>query len=270
MPEEIKTAQTTVPTVVDSHADIDQNTEDLNDVKFTDDASSGSDTPQSSDAAKETEKQTQTKEQNSENARRRREAERQADIEREKQSAREQAIIETLNGKNPYNGEEMKDSADVAEYLTMKEIEKSGGDPLADYSKHIKHKEREKAEQSRKEDEKKEWYQKDRDDFNAKHPEVNIQSLIQDELFQRFASGKVGNLPLTEIYESFMEVVDAYEKKANQKVKQILANQKASPGSLSSTNPTDSGFFTKEQVQKMSQAEVSKNYEKIRASMRKW
>ena len=52
--------------------------------------------------------------------------------------------------------------------------------------------------------------------------------------------------------------------------KQMLANQKASPGSLSSTNPTDSGYFTKEQVQKMTQAEVHENYDKIRASMRKW
>ena len=142
MPEEIKTAQTTENTEVDSHADVDKDTETLNDVEFTD--NSDSDTPQGGDAKKETEEQPQTKEQNSENARRRREAERKAELERERQTAREQAIIETLNGKNPYTGEEMKDSTDVQEYLTMREIEKNGGDPLSDYPKHLKQKEERK------------------------------------------------------------------------------------------------------------------------------
>ena len=268
MPEEIKTAQTTENTEVDSHADVDKDTETLNDVEFTD--NSDSDTPQGADTKKETEEQPQTKEQNSENARRRREAERKAELERERQTAREQAIIETLNGKNPYTGEEMKDSTDVQEYLTMKEIEKSGGDPLSDYSKHLKQKEREKAEETRKAETEKEWYRKDYADFATKHPEVNVENLIQNEQFQKFASGKVGNLPLSEIYEGFMEMVEEYERKAEKKAKQILANSKATPGSLSSTSPSDNGFFTREQVQKMTQEEVHKNYDKIRASMSKW
>lgn len=268
MPEEIKTAQTTENTEVDSHADVDKDTETLNDVEFID--NSDSDTPQGGDAKKETEEQPQTKEQNSENARRRREAERKAELERERQTAREQAIIETLNGKNPYTGEEMKDSTDVQEYLTMREIEKNGGDPLSDYSKHLKQKEREKAEENRKAETEKEWYRKDYADFTTKHPEVNIETLIQNEQFQKFASGKVGQLPLSEIYEGFVEMVTEYERKAEQKAKQILANSKATPGSLSSTSPSDNGFFTREQVQKMSQEEVHKNYDKIRASMSKW
>ena len=133
-----------------------------------------------------------------------------------------------------------------------------------------KQKEREKVERATKTAEEKEWYRKDQEDFTNKHPEVNLQTLIQDPQFQKFASGKVGVLPLSEIYEGFIEVVTEYEKKAKAMAKQMLANQKASPGSLSSTNPTDSGYFTKEQVQKMTQAEVHENYDKIRASMRKW
>lgn len=50
----------------------------------------------------------------------------------------------------------------------------------------------------------------------------------------------------------------------------MLANQKASPGALASSGTNDSGFYTPEQVKKMSQKEVSDNYEKIRASMSKW
>ena len=152
----------------------------------------------------------------------------------------------------------------------MREIAKNGGDPLSDYSKFQKQKERERVEQADKAAKEKEWYRKDQEDFATKHPEVNLQTLIQDPQFQKFASGKVGVLPLSEIYEGFIEVVTEYEKKAKAMAKQMLANQKASPGSLSSTNPTDSGYFTKEQVQKMTQAEVHENYDKIRASMRKW
>lgn len=268
MEDEKKAAETTETSEVDSHADVDQDKGQVNDVEFTDDKSD-SEQPQGGNAKKEAEG-TQTKEQNSENARRRREAERKAELERERQTAREQAIIETLNGKNPYTGEEMKDSTDVQEYLTMKEIEKSGGDPLSDYSKHLKKKEREKAEETRKAETEKEWYRKDYADFATKHPEVNVENLIQNEQFQKFASGKVGNLPLSEIYEGFMEMVEEYERKAEKKAKQILANSKATPGSLSSTSPSDNGFFTREQVQKMTQEEVHKNYDKIRASMSKW
>ena len=152
----------------------------------------------------------------------------------------------------------------------MREIAKNGGDPLSDYSKFQKQKERERVVQADKAAKEKEWYRKDQEDFATKHPEVNLQTLIQDPQFQKFASGKVGVLPLSEIYEGFIEVVTEYEKKAKAMAKQMLANQKASPGSLSSTNPTDSGYFTKEQVQKMTQAEVHENYDKIRASMRKW
>ena len=266
MPEEIKTAQTTVDTEVDSHADVDTTKDDVNDVEFTDTPGE----PQGGTIATKETGTTQTKEQNSENARRRREAERQAELERAKAAVREQTIIETLGGKNPYTNEEMKDHADVEEYLAMREIAKNGGDPLSDYSKFQKQKERERVEQADKAAKEKEWYRKDQEDFATKHPEVNLQALIQDPQFQKFASGKVGVLPLSEIYEGFIEVVTEYEKKAKAMAKQMLANQKASPGSLSSTNPTDSGYFTKEQVQKMTQAEVHENYDKIRASMRKW
>ena len=267
MPEELKTAQTNEEEnnpSVDGNADANQqDPENENEAEFTDTSEQGGE--QKPQPPKK-EEPPQSREQNSENARRRREAERKQEL----KAAREQAIIDTLGGKNPFTGEEMKDSADVEEYLTMKEIETKGGDPLADFSKFHKAKEKERiAEQTRAETEK-EWYRKDYDDFAAKHPEVDINTLLQDKQFQSFASGKVGTLPLSEIYEGFVGLVAEYEKKARQIAKQTLANSKASPGALSSPNGADSGFFTKEQVQKMTQEEVSKNYDKIRASMRKW
>ena len=259
MPEEIKTAETTVNTEVDSHADVTETSESLNDADFADTAKDEQDEPKP-----------QTKEQNSQNARRRREAERQAELKRAADEAREKAIIETLGGKNPYTNEDMKDSADVKEYLTMREIEKNGGDPLSDFAKYHKKQERERAEQEQKQKDKENWYINDRADFIAKYPEVNIDELISDEDFVEYADGKAGEIPLAKIYEGYAKFTAKYEKKAKQIATQRVANQKASPGSLSSTNPSDSGFYTKEQVEKMSTEEIKKDYDKVRASMARW
>lgn len=264
MPEEILTAQTSGENPQnDSNADVVQKQSDnVNETEFTDTPPEES----GEQPSQPEEKTAQTKAQNSENARRRREAERQQEI----KAARERTIIETLNGKNPFTGEEMKDSADVEEYLTMREIEKGGGDPLADFSKFQKQREREKAAQAAESKQQAEWFRKDREDFSTKYPDVSLEKLIQNEQFQLFAGGKVGNLPLAEIYEGFIKVGIEYEKKAKQMARQMLANKKASPGALSSPNAPNSTFYTKEQVQKMTPDEVSKNYDTIRASMKKW
>ena len=59
---------------------------------------------------------------NRENARRRREEERLRQLAEE----RERAIIETLDGKNPFDGSEMHDSGDVERFLLMNTNSKAG------------------------------------------------------------------------------------------------------------------------------------------------
>lgn len=279
MPEELKneTAQTTEQdqgSEVNVNADVDKENKNSeieeNDADFSDGGADEEGVAQAPDKTADEGKPQQNKEQNSENARRRREAERKAELEKARREAREAAIIETLGGKNPYTGEEIKDSTDVAEYLNMRDIEKAGGDPVADYSKHIKAKEKEAIAKENKDKESKAWYTSDRERFTKEHPEVKISELITDPAFQKFADGKVGRVPLSKIYEDFISFTEDYDKKAEAKAKQILANQKASVGSLGSAKSGNDGYFTREQVQKMSQAEVDKNLDKIRASMKKW
>lgn len=256
MQDEIKTAQENAETAeIESNADLNQQ-EQVNEATFED--------TKADETAAVTEKQ--TREQNSENARRRREAERQAEL----KSAREQAIIETLNGRNPFTGDEMKDSADVEEYLLMKEIEKSGGDPLVDFAKHQKMKRRETEKQATEESSKKEWFNKDRDDFIKTHPDVKLDDLLADTAFQRYAEGKVGNIPLSQIYDGYNEIIGEYEKRAQAKAKQMLANSKASVGSLSTTNPPDGVFYTRDQVRAMTQEQVHEKWEDIQKSMKRW
>lgn len=253
-------AETTVNTDNSENADtIDtsENTDnDVNDASFTDDNDSGTDDG----------KQTQSKEQNSQNARRRREAERRAEI----YKARNQAIIDALDGINPYTNEEMKDALDVEEYLAMKEIKKNGGDPVGDYAKIHKQKQREKAEKDKQDAQSQEWYANDRKDFAKKHPNVDINKLSEDANFVAFAGQRVGKEPLATIYSGYLELTQSIEKNIQNKNKQQLANANATPGALSTTGTGESEFFTKEQVQKMTPAEIKKNFEKIRKSQEKW
>lgn len=262
------TAQTSAAEVQTAAAVGGQGAE-VNDAAFTDTANADEGTP-SGDKDKSAEgntgKKPQSKDTNAEFARKRREAERQ----RELTETRNKAIIDALGGKNPYTGGDMKDAEDVAEFLTMQAIEKKGGDPVTDYSGHVKAQQRAEREKERTEAEQREWYDKDRADFAEKHPDVDLNALIADEVFADYAGGKVGEKPLAEIYEGYLKMTARIEDAANRKAAQAVANAKASPGALGTAGIAEDGFYTREQVKAMSFKEVQKNLPKIEESMKHW
>jgi hypothetical protein len=66
------------------------------------------------------------------------------------------------------------------------------------------------------------------------------------------------------------DIINRQAQTAQQEtIKKIAANGASSPGSLSNNN-TEETFFTKEQVDKMSKADVVKNYDQIIKSTKKW
>lgn len=208
----------------------------------------------------------QSDELNREYARKRREAEHAKKIE----ETRVKTVIETLGGVNPYTNDAMTDAADVEEYLLMKRIEKDGGDPVTDYAKYRKKADKEGAQKAEEKATKDAWYANDRAAFVNEHPDVNLNDLLKDVNFQAYADGKVGRVPLSEIYKGYTALTKSVDGKAKDLAAQAIANRQASPGSAASSGTADSDFFTAEQVRKMSKAEIHKNYEKIRASMAKW
>ena len=205
-------------------------------------------------------------EKNAKIAEKRREAERA----RELKETREKAIIEALGGKNPYTGRPMKDGDDVAEFLSMQEIEKKGGDPVTDFPEHQKAKARAEREKEAKAREEQEWFENDRTAFTEKYPKVDLDALIADEDFADYADGKVGVKPLAEIYEGYLRQSARFEERARTRAAQAVANREASPGSLGSAGAADTGFYTPEQVDAMSKSEVKKNLDKINESMKHW
>lgn len=67
------------------------------------------------------------------------------------------------------------------------------------------------------------------------------------------------------------DVLTGAKSKAEQEaIQKITTNGSSSPGSLGEGGDGSKTFFTKEEVKAMSQAEVSKNYDKICESMKKW
>lgn len=171
--------------------------------------------------------------------------------ERERKEIEERAyqkgIVDSVGGVNPYNNQKIEDEADIQEFLVMREIEKSGGDPISDYPSYMKKKAREQAQKAAEEakaQEQKGWFQKDFKEFLETHPDLDFESLQKDEAFQLFAEGKIGNQSLTKIYDDFIKVAGKYEAKAEKTAQKLFAKAKASPGSLAGGEPQAVSYAT--------------------------
>jgi hypothetical protein len=224
-------------------------------------------------------KKTQTAKENAENARRRREQEQAQRIEAASRKARVDAIIDALDGKNPYTGEPMKDAHDVAVYETMKRIEKSGGDPVKDFARASAEDAR-KAEATRTQvDADRKWYADDLAAFREAYPDVDAQKLLSDPDFGEYAEAQVkAKVPLAQIYGGYEKLRAKFKKEADQKAEaakdgaaRALANARAGVGSKAGEGaPVGDVFFTKAQVEAMSDEEIARNQEAIWKSMTKW
>lgn len=187
-------------------------------------------------------KKTQSAEDNSKFRLARIKAEKEAEkkIEQARKEAYEQGLqqgkVQSYIGKqNPYTGETIKDDFDVQEYLEMYELDTNGKDPISGYRELQKQKAREEAEKKIKADEEakqKQWYEDDTKDFLDKYSSEKLQELTKDEDFNLFANGKVGKIPLAQIYEDYQKFIGKYEKKSVETAKQIVANNTTTPGGI--------------------------------------
>lgn len=193
-------------------------------------------------------------------ARKQAEEEAKKKIEQARQEAYEQGLqqgkIQTYIGKqNPYTGEVIKDSYDVQEYLDMFELDAKGQDPVKGYRELQKEKARKEAEEKIKVEEKQKqdtWYKNDTKDFVDKYSTEKLQELTKDEDFALFANGKVGKIPLADIYADYQKLISKYEKKSVETAKQIVANNTTTPGAIEETDTQELDWnnMTTEQFEK--------------------
>lgn len=226
----------------------------------------------------ETKKSEQSAGERAINAFRRRETERKEEMQR----VREEAILEALGGVNPFTGEQMKDSTDISQYLEMREIKNRGGDPVGEYAKYHKIMERERVQREAEEERKRTAeanrqaaHDRDMQAFREKHPNVTVQSMMNDSEFMAYAKGRVGKEgSVFAVYDAYVSAKAAEEARVERRAKelaaQMQANASASPGTAVGTAGTSQDVFTIEQIKGMSRAEVKKNYDKICKSLNYW
>lgn len=187
----------------------------------------------------------QSKEENAKyaNARRRAEEDAQKKIEQARKEAYEKGLeqgkIQSYIGKqNPYTGQAIKDDYDVQEYLEMFELDSKGKDPISGYRELQKDKARKEAEEKIKAEEKERqdnWYKDDTKDFVDKYSVQKLQELTKDADFNLFAEGKIGRVPLAQIYDNYQKLISKYEQKSVETAKQIVANNTTTPGAIEET-----------------------------------
>lgn len=193
-------------------------------------------------------------------ARKQAEKEAEAKIEQARKEAYEQGLqqgkVQSYIGKqNPYTGELINDDYDVQEYLKMYELDRNGQDPINGYRDYQKQKAREEAEKKIKLDEEekqRKWYEDDTNDFLDKYSSEKLQELTKDEDFNLFANGKIGKVPLANIYEDYQKLISKYEKKSVETAKQIVANNTTTPGAIEETETQELNWnnMSKEQFEK--------------------
>lgn len=286
-PEEKKNVSgTTVEELNSGASDNDEVDEDeaeaeAEEQEFTDEAEEdgGAGADEEDEEGKPEGKKPQTSKENAANARRRREQEQAQRIEAASRKARVDAIIDALDGKNPYTGEPMKDAHDVAVYETMKRIEKNGGDPVKDFARASAEDAR-KAEATRTQaDADRKWYAADLAAFRKAYPDVDAQELLSDPDFGEYAEAQVrAKVPLAKIYGGYEKLRAKFQREADQKAEaakdgaaRALANARAGVGSKAgSGEKPEEDYFTPEQVRAMTPEQIERNLEKIHKSQLRW
>lgn len=170
-------------------------------------------------------------------------------------------IVDAVGGINPYTNEEIKDEADVDEYLLMRKLDKEGKDPISDYASAVKGEKRAKAEKAKAEKNRTEEIA----EFAEKYPSVDISTLLQDPRFGKFAGKRVQNESLATVYADYLEFTQGdeaeIERKAAVKAKQAEMKKRASPGSLTGNG----GFSPKKSYEDMSDEEFEQEIAKAKA-----
>lgn len=195
------------------------------------------------------EKEPQSSEENSKYAAARRKAEKEEKLKINK--AYEEGRLSAFKGKiNPYTNTIIEDLTDVEVYEDMYKIANEGKDPLKDYASYAADKKREETRVQREREEKEQKAQMEIDEFSKKYPDVNISSLLKDEMFLDYAEGK--NKTLIDTYESFSKFKRNFRNEGVQTAKKTIANSISTPGSLnqSSDVTTDYESMSREQFLK--------------------
>ena len=197
-----------------------------------------------------------------------------ADKRRAEKSAKEEAELKFIKeyvGKNPYTNEPIETLRDVKVFKTMKQIDKNGGDPVGDYHKYAGLEEQ-KAIDSEKA--RTEQIEKEVKEFRESYPDINLNELSKEQDFVKFSNKLIGKVSLKEIYEAYEGIRSSLkanaEETAKNEIAKKIAKEKSSAGNLSSVGDVGAPKYTREQIGKMSKAEIEANWKDVEAFYDYW
>lgn len=219
----------------------------LEDDDFTEDDNekSDSDDQHTDDEEKNSVKKKQSQEENARQAKIRREKEqkeREAREEKIRKEAYEKGKLDATKI-NPFTNKPIEDKYDLKILEIQKRIKENGGDPIEDLPLELAklereedHKKNEAAKAKEKEDE---YISKDISDFRSKYKDVDLKVLLNDPLFNKFSSGKLGNGKdsFIRVYEDFLEFKELVTKsKKDEDSEKEEDNEAKKRGSAPSSN----------------------------------
>ena len=109
------------------------------------------------------------------------------------------------------------------------------------------------------------WFDADSRRFASDYPDVDRQALFRDQFFLDYAQGKVGTMPLGNIYAGYMRLVQQLGRR-----QQVQAARQASPGSLRQvTVDAADEYFTLQQMQSMSAQYIEQHWDKVQQSLKR-
>lgn len=176
--------------------------------------------------------------------RKEREQARKKELENEKRTSYIEGLKKSTKGINPFTQTPIKDELDVEELEMMLEMEEKGLDPsdVSEFNNYRKEKQREinakaKEEENRKNEEKlKEFnYLKE---FETKYGRETMEQLSKDEKFDKFSSKLLGKVPLTDIYELYLDTQSEINAKADELALDKDSRRLSSTGNMRAKNAT--------------------------------
>lgn len=248
----------------DDEQEVDEEFTDTDSEETDDDGESAPEDEKTDDKDGKKDKPKQSKEKNREFAEKRR-------AEKATREETELKVLKEYVGKNPYTGDPIETLRDVKVYKTMKQIEKNGGDPVQDYHKYAGLEEQKAIDNEKTRTEN---IKKDVEDFRSAFPDVNLNDLNKDKDFVKFSNKFIGKVPLKDIYEAYNGVRGSLkasaEETAKKEIAKKIAKDNSSAGNLATAGDAGAPKYSLEQIGKMSQSEIDKNWKDVEASYNYW
>ena len=94
--------------------------------------------------------------------------------------------------------------------------------------------------------------------------------MARDPNFRLFVGDRGDRVPFVRLYADYLALCGGIREAERARAAAVFANTRANPGALAGQGPVAEPYYTREEVARMSPAEVHSHYARIRESMKKW